>query len=102
MRVFFMPGARAQLRAIYDDVAKDNEPAARAIIARAEEIAALLGGNPRIGRKLPHSRLRRFPLKPYPYLIYYEVAGRFVRIIRVRHVARRPATFHEPAPPFGR
>ena len=102
MRVTFMPGARAQLRAIYDDLAKDNEAAARAIIARAEEIARLLGDNPRIGRKLPHSRLRRFPLKPYPYLIYYEVVGRLVRIIRVRHAMRRHPTFHEPAPPFAR
>jgi len=102
MRVIFMPGARAQLRAIHDHIAKDNPIAARAVVARAEEIAELLGRNPDIGRKLPHGRLRRFPVKPYPYLIYYEVAGQFVRIICVRYAARRRPTFHEPAPPFAR
>jgi len=95
MRVIFMPGARAQLRAIHDYIARDDKFAARAVIARVEQIAALIGENPGIGRKLPRGRLRRFPVRPYPYLIFYEIAGPVVRIIRVRHAVRRP-TLHEP------
>lgn len=101
MRVIFTPGARAQLRAIHDYIARDDKVAARALIARVEYVASLLGGNPNFGRKMQNSRLRRFPVRPYPYLIFYEVAGDIVRIIRVRHAARRP-TLHEPAAEFVR
>lgn len=101
MRVIFMPGARAQMKAIYDDIAADNEAAARAVIARIEYVAELLGENPLIGRELWRGRLRRFPVQPYPYLIFYDVAGQALRIVRVRRASRRP-TLHEPAPPFVR
>ncbi|HWA89264.1 MAG TPA: type II toxin-antitoxin system RelE/ParE family toxin [Rhizomicrobium sp.] len=101
MSVIFTPGARAQLRAIHDYVARDDKIAAGAVIARVEYVAGLLGENPGMGRKLQRSRLHRFPVRPYPYLIFYEVAGLTVRIIRVQHAARRP-TLHEPASVFAR
>lgn len=101
MRVVFTPGARAQLRAIHDYIARDDKIAARTVIARVEHLAALLAHNPDMGRKLQSGRLRRFPVRPHPYLIFYEVVGDVVRIVRVRHAARRP-TFHEPGAAFAR
>lgn len=67
MRVIFMPGVRAQLREIHDYIAKDNEVAARAVIARVEVVADFLGENPDAGWRLPRGRVRRFPVRPYPY-----------------------------------
>jgi toxin ParE1/3/4 len=100
MRVIFTPGSRAQMKAIYDYIAHDNERAAHAVIARIEHIAQLLGRYPHMGFKLRRARLRRFPVQPYPYLIYFEVAGGLVRIIRIRHAARKRAAFHDLARPF--
>jgi plasmid stabilization system protein ParE len=41
-------------------------------------------------------------LRPFPYLIYFEVSGQTVRIVRVRHSAQYRRAFHEPALPFQR
>jgi toxin ParE1/3/4 len=100
MRVIFLPTARKQLKGIYDFIAQDNETAARAVVARVEQIAMLLGANPRMGRKLPRGRLRRFPVHPFPYLIYYEIRGKDLRIIRVRHAARFRRALHDPEQAF--
>ena len=100
MRVIFTPGARAQLRTIYDCIARDNEIAAHAVVARVEYLASLLGRHPHMGFKLPRGRLRRFPARPYPYLIYFEWADDFVRIIRIRHASRYRPAFHDLPRPF--
>ena len=100
MRVIFTPGARAQLKTIYDHIAQENEIAAHAVIARVEYLADLLGTNPRMGFKLPRSRLRRFPVRPYPYLLYFEVREGAVRIVRVRHTSRYRPAFHDLPRPF--
>jgi toxin ParE1/3/4 len=100
MRVLFMPGARAQLKEIYDYIARDNERAARNVIARVEAVANFLAHNPEAGYKLPHGRLRRFPVQPFPYLIYFEVSGQTVRIVRIRHAARYRRAFHDVAASF--
>jgi plasmid stabilization system protein ParE len=100
MRVIFTPGARTQLKSIYDHIAKDNEIAAHAVIARIEHLANLLGEYPDMGFELPRRRLRRFPAHPYPYPIYFEVADDAVRIVRVRHAAHKRAAFHDLARPF--
>lgn len=100
MRVIFTPVSRAQMKAIFDSIAHDDERAARAVIARIEHIAQLLGRYPHMGFKLRRARLRRFPVRPYPYLIYFEVKGEEMRIVRIRHAARKRAAFHDLARPF--
>jgi len=100
MLVFFTPKARAQLRGIHDYIARDNATAARAVVMRVEAIASFLGDNPEAGYRLPRGRLRRFPVRPFPYLIYYEISRQTVRIIRIRHTAQYRRAFHEEAIPF--
>jgi len=92
--------ATRQLRAILSYVATENPAAASRIAARIEELRMLLGDNPNMGYKLPHGRLRRFPLRPYPYLIYFEVTKGEARIVRIRHAARYRPAFHERRRPF--
>jgi plasmid stabilization system protein ParE len=100
MQVFFTYPARADLRNIEDYIARDNPAAASAVIVRIEEAAKSLAGQPYMGRRLSGSRRRRFPVTPYPYLIYYEVAGDTVRILRIRHAARYRVAFQEPVRVF--
>ncbi len=96
----FLSRSRAQLRDIYSDIARDNAPAARAVVLRVEEIAAVLARHPGLGRVVSRRGVRRLPVVPYPYLIYYRT-GRTVQILSVLHSARRQTRFHEPAVPFG-
>jgi toxin ParE1/3/4 len=100
MRVTLTKGAVRQLQAIFAYTADDNPLAAARIVARVEEISVLLAANPLIGRKLPHRRLRWFPLTPFPYLIYYEASGSTARIVRIWHMSRRRGSLHEPVPDF--
>ena len=95
MRVRFTLGARRQIAAIHAYIAAESPSGADSVVARIEEIAEMLGQHPKMGRKLPVGRLYRFPVRPYPYLIYYTVSGSEVRIVRVRHSARYRAAFHE-------
>jgi plasmid stabilization system protein ParE len=87
------------LRNIEDYIARDNPAAASAVIVRIEEVAKSLAGQPNMGRKVSGSR-RRFPVTPHPYLIYYEVVGDTVRILRIRHAARYRTVFQEPTRAF--
>jgi plasmid stabilization system protein ParE len=83
-------------------VAVDNPAAAKRIAERVDEVRSFLSENPNAGYKLPHSRLRRFPIGPFPYLMYFRSSKYEVRIIRIRHAARYRPAFHEPAPVFAR
>jgi plasmid stabilization system protein ParE len=100
MRVHFTAAATRQLRAIFNYIAADNQGAAQRVLERILIVGNGLADNPYMGRKVPRSRLRRFPVNPYPYLIYYEIAGDTVRIIRIRHAARYRAAFQEPVRAF--
>lgn len=102
MCIAMTPKADAEKRAIHERVALENEAAAQAVTARIEYVMGLLAENPGMGRKVSGGRLRRFPVKPYPYLIYYEAMPDVLRIIRIRHSAQYRKAMHEPAPPFAR
>jgi len=102
MRVVLTKVATRQLEAILAYVAAENPMAAQRIVARVEQVRDFLSRNPHAGYKLPHGRLRRFPLRPFPYLLYFEVCGETVHIIRVRHSARYRRAFHEAELPFER
>ncbi|MCF8506467.1 MAG: type II toxin-antitoxin system RelE/ParE family toxin [Caulobacter sp.] len=80
--------ALRQLRAIRTYIAKDNPHAARRtflkLLAASDSLAILPARGRPIGsgrRELTHVR---------PYLIRYRVKAEVVRILEVRHAARRP------------
>jgi toxin ParE1/3/4 len=102
MRVLFVPPTNVQLQEIHAYVAGDNLAAADAIVSRIEYLTGLLADNPYMGRKLTRGRRRRLTITPYPYLIYYEVVGDTVRILRVCHAARFRRAFQEPQQAFAR
>jgi plasmid stabilization system protein ParE len=49
-----------------------------------------IGENPGIGRPTGKGGTRGMPVGRYPYLIYWTVTAGEVRIIHVRHGARKP------------
>jgi toxin ParE1/3/4 len=58
---------------------------AGALLAAGDSLAAF----PNRGRIVPRTTLREWTIV-YPYIIRYRVAADHVRILRVRHGARRP------------
>ena len=102
MRLHLTKTAARQLDAILTHVSADNPIAAKRIAERVDEVRSFLSANPNAGYQLPHSRIRRFPIRPFPYLIYFHSSKHEVRIVRIRHAARYRPAFHEPAPAFTR
>lgn len=89
MRVRYSPGALRQVDEIFAYIAQDNEPAAKAVVARIQAIAILIGTRPFIGRPTEREDVRVMSVRPYPYVIFYKLSGDEVRILRIRHTARR-------------
>ena len=92
MRLRFTPRALAELEAILATIAEQAPQGARRVEDRIRKAIALLVGHPMGGQQTSNPRLRRIVVRPYPYLIFYEVIGDEVVIIAVRHGARDPAT----------
>jgi toxin ParE1/3/4 len=49
-----------------------------------------IGENPGIGRPTGRGGMRGMPVGRYPYLIYWTVEANEVRVIHIRHGARKP------------
>lgn len=89
IRVIWSDSALRQLAAITDYV-RAFHPTAGAELARH----LLQAGNslttfPNRGRIVPGTAMRELVTRA-PYIIRYRVAGDTVRILRIRHTARRP------------
>jgi plasmid stabilization system protein ParE len=68
-----------------------HQSAAR-IHARIGTVINLLLSHPRIGIPTDDRTIRRINASPYPYLIFYEIAGDNIIIHALRHGARDPAS----------
>ena len=91
MRVSYSSQALQQLNRIVAYIRTESPQGADRFGRRVAEIAQLLAEHPRAGRPANRPRVFVFPLSPFPYLLYYQVLPERdeVRIIRVRHGARR-------------
>jgi plasmid stabilization system protein ParE len=92
MKLRFTRPALADLENILDYVAEQSPKAARHIQARIHAIFDLIAQQPRIGVQTDDPTLRRAVTVPYPYLIFYEVAGQDIIVHAIRHGARAPET----------
>ena len=103
MGVSFSPQATRQVDEIYNYIARDNPVAAKKVVDRIYAIASYLADYPRAGRATDLRDVHVIPALPYPYLIFYRFVPKReeVRILRVRHGARRPF-FHEAPREFTR
>jgi plasmid stabilization system protein ParE len=93
-RVIILPRAGADLQAIYDHIAADSRENAAAMITRILDALEPLKQFPhrtvveRQSAKLRHP-VRSLPVRPY--VVYFRVLDeeRVVRVLHVRHGARR-------------
>ncbi len=93
MKVLWTARALVQLEAIHTFIAAENPAAAAKVVTSVKETAAVLANFPSAGERTDRGDVRTLLAWPYPYRIYYRVAGspRQVRILRVRDVRRRPS-----------
>lgn len=79
-----------QLEAIGEYIDQFNPKAAAQMAAHLIEAGNSLEIFPHRGRSVPSTAMRELVIARYPYIIRYRVVGETVRILRIRHAARRP------------
>ena len=91
MRLRYTSPALADLAAILDYRAAHSLQDAFRVHARIDLVANLLLSYPRLGLRTEDPTIRRINTSPYPFLIFYEIAGDDIIIHAVRHGARDPS-----------
>jgi plasmid stabilization system protein ParE len=104
MKPIFSVLASRQISAIYSYVMKDNLSAAAGAVARILEVADFVAEHPKAGHATVRPGLRAISTTPQPYVIYfrYLLAKKRVRIVQVRHGARRRPQLQEEVAAFRR
>lgn len=93
MRVSYSPRALIQLEDILNYIAAEDPIVAAAVANRIAKLVSLLGEHPYLlGRPTEKTDVRVLTVPRYPYVIFNKVLAQKdeVRILRVRHAARRP------------
>jgi toxin ParE1/3/4 len=92
MKVTFSSKALSALDEIHSYISSDSPRAAGEVVAYIESLCFKLGHFPGMRRPTSLAGVRMIPAGRYPYLVFYAVLSdvREVRILRVRHAARRP------------
>jgi toxin ParE1/3/4 len=90
MKVRYSRLAVAELGAILSDLGSKNPAAARRFEERIRRIDERIGHFPEGFQGVAERPgVRRVPLVRYPYLIFYEVSGGEVTVLRIVHGARK-------------
>ncbi|MGH9602663.1 MAG: type II toxin-antitoxin system RelE/ParE family toxin [Terriglobales bacterium] len=94
-RVRLTRAARADLIEIWSYLATDSETAADRVLDRIGSRLDLLARSPHLGRRREELRpsLRSFPVGDY--LIFYQVTGKALTVVRVLHGSRDLASLFE-------
>ena len=91
MRLRYTLPALADLDQILAYIVARSPRGARNVQSRIRAAIDLLLQYPFVGTPTANPSIRRITTPPYPYLIFYEVAGDEVIIHAVRHGARDPS-----------
>lgn len=90
-KVIWSSPALGHLRSIRAYIEQFNPRAAQELAAALVEAGNNLEHFPHRGRPVPGTDKREL-VTVYPYIIRYRIVGNTVRILRVRHTARRPTS----------
>lgn len=93
MRLRYARRAAAEVETLLAYVAERSPQGARHVRACLQSAEQTLIEHPKIGQ-LTNARLpavRRFVLRPYPYVLFYEANDTEILVIGVRHGARDPS-----------
>ncbi|QDY99131.1 type II toxin-antitoxin system RelE/ParE family toxin [Nitratireductor mangrovi] len=97
MKTSLSPAALADLAEILKLLATESPSAARGFRERFRNVRTLLANYPAVGRQTDDPSLRCVNPGRYPYLVFFEVVGTQVVIMRIMHGARDPRSM--PATP---
>jgi addiction module RelE/StbE family toxin len=89
VRVVWSPSALREILRIYDYLSDFNPRAAREVATELTAAGDRLANFPHRGRPVAKTDMREL-VTTYPYIIRYRIVRDEVRILRVRHTARRP------------
>ena len=91
MRVEYSTRAVSDIRNIADYYARsDNPTTGERVAARIREVVARIARLPESGRPVSERPgVRVVPLLRYPFNVFYALFGDSVRILHIRHTARR-------------
>jgi toxin ParE1/3/4 len=92
VKIRYTQPALADLNSILDYISDTSPRGAERVKQRIQRVTGLLLAHPRIGAPTDDPSIRRLTTPPYPFLIFYEIAGDEVVIHAVRHAARDPST----------
>jgi plasmid stabilization system protein ParE len=84
--------ALAELDEVLGNIALQSPKGAKRIQGRLHAVINLLLEHPLSGVATDERPMRRIVVRPYPYLIYYELSADEIVIVGIRHGARDPAT----------
>lgn len=98
MMVRYRSRARDDIQSIYDQIARNNPPAARHVTNAIRAAGELLAAEPELGVAMGHKDARRWPMPEYRYAIFYRIDWeadcidvlRVVAAQRVRNLKRVP------------
>jgi toxin ParE1/3/4 len=90
MIVRFTRRALNDLSSILDYLDERSPRGARNVKLAIQRAIDAIGENPAIGRPAGRAGIRGMPVGRYPYLIYWAVEANEVRVVHIRHGARKP------------
>jgi toxin ParE1/3/4 len=89
VRVKWLRAALADLDAQFEQIAKDNPPAAFRTVLRIRRTVDLLESHTAIGRSGRVSGTRELVISGTPYIVPYRVRAGEIEVLRVFHAARK-------------
>jgi addiction module RelE/StbE family toxin len=92
MRIRYTQTALAEVDQIFSYIAEHNRSAAIDVRERIERTVDTLAEIPEMAQVANEVGVRRMPITPYPYVIFYTVEANELVVLHVRHGARRPLT----------
>lgn len=92
MKVRYTLPALADLDGILDYLARRSPQGAARVNSRIKSCIELLPTHLLIGARTGDPTIRRLVVTPYPYLVFYEMAGDEIIIHNIRHSARNPSS----------
>ena len=88
MRIRYTLPALADLDSILTYIGSASPQGAARVQKRIQDVINLLPAHPEIGVQTVDPDIRRLTTLPYPYLIFYEIAGDDINVHTIRHAAR--------------
>jgi toxin ParE1/3/4 len=92
LRIRYTRPALADLEVVLDTISLRSPKGARSVQSRIQSFIELLAEYPLIGGRTDDPTIRRLPIPPYPYLVFYEVVGDEVLVHAVRYGSRDPSS----------